>query len=231
MNEILQESMYFGFFLALGTYWIGLKLQKRFPYTLCNPLLVSTVLCIGILLVFRIDYEVFDAGASHISYFLTPCTVCLAIPMYKQVRILKKNLAAILVSIVSGCLAASLTIWGLCALFGLDGGVYHSLQPKSVTTAIAIGVSSELGGNTALTIMSVVVTGMFGGIMAKVLCRLFRIKDPIAVGLACGNGAHAMGTSKALEFGELEGAMSSLAVVVAGVVTVILASLFAGMIP
>lgn len=231
MNEILQESAYFGFFLALGTYWIGLKLQKRFPWTICNPLLVSTVLCIGILLIFRIDYDVFDAGASHISYFLTPCTVCLAIPMYRQVRILKKNLAAILISIVSGCLAAALSIWGMCALFGLDGSIYHSLQPKSVTTAIAIGVSTELGGSAALTIMSVVVTGMFGGIMAKVLCRLFRIKDPIAVGLACGNSAHAMGTSKALEFGELEGAMSSLAVVVAGVVTVILAPLFAGLIP
>ncbi|MCI8465247.1 MAG: LrgB family protein [Lachnospiraceae bacterium] len=230
MNEILQESVYFGFFLALGTYWIGLKLQKRFPYTICNPLLVSTVLCIVVLLVFQIDYEFFDAGASHITYFLTPCTVCLAIPMYRQVRILKKNLAAILLSIISGCLAAALTIWGLCALFGLDKSVYHSLQPKSVTTAIAIGVSSELGGSSALTIMGVVVTGMFGGIMAKVFCRLFHIKDPIAIGLACGNSAHAMGTSKALEFGELEGAMSSLAVVVAGVTTVVLAPVFAGMI-
>ncbi|MCI8550135.1 MAG: LrgB family protein [Lachnospiraceae bacterium] len=230
MNEVLQESLYFGFFLALGTYWIGLKIQKHFPYTLCNPLLISTLLCIAVLLVFRIDYEVFDAGASHISYFLTPCTVCLAIPMYKQVQILKKNLLAVLLSIVSGCLAGAITIWGLCALLGLDGNVYHSLQPKSVTTAIAIGVSTELGGNSALTIMSVVVTGLFGGIMAKILCRLFRVKDPIAVGLACGNSAHAMGTSKALEFGDLEGAMSSLAVVVAGVVTVVIAPLFAGLI-
>ena len=230
MNEVLQESLYFGFFLALGTYWIGLKIQKHFPYTLCNPLLISTLLCIAVLLVFRIDYEVFDAGASHISYFLTPCTVCLAIPMYKQVQILKKNLLAVLLSIVSGCLAGAITIWGLCALLGLDGNVYHSLQPKSVTTAIAIGVSTELGGSSALTIMSVVVTGLFGGIMAKILCRLFRVKDPIAVGLACGNSAHAMGTSKALEFGDLEGAMSSLAVVVAGVVTVVIAPLFAGLI-
>ena len=194
MNEILQGSAYFGFFLALAAYWIGLKIQKRFPYTLCNPLLISTVLCIAVLLIFRIDYEIFDAGASHISYFLTPCTVCLAIPMYRQVRILKKNLAAILISIVSGCLAAALSIWGLCALLGLDGSIYHSLQPKSVTTAIAIGVSAELGGNSALTIMAVVVTGMFGGIMAKLLCRLFHIRDPIAVGLACGTAAHAMGT-------------------------------------
>ncbi len=230
MNEILGESLYFGFFLALGTYWIGLKIQKRFPYTLCNPLLISTLLCIVVLLVFRIDYKIFDAGASHISYFLTPCTVCLAIPMYRQVQILKKNLLAILLSIVSGCLSGALTIWGLCAFLGLDGNVYHSLQPKSVTTAIAIGVSTELGGNSALTIMSVVVTGLFGGIMAKILCRLFRVKDPIAVGLACGNSAHAMGTSKALEFGDLEGAMSSLAVVVAGVVTVVIAPLFAGLI-
>ena len=110
------------------------------------------------------------------------------------------------------------------------GSIYHSLQPKSVTTAIAIGVSAELGGNSALTIMAVVVTGMFGGIMAKLLCRLFHIRDPIAVGLACGTAAHAMGTSKALEFGELEGAMSSLAVVVAGIATVILTPVFAGMI-
>lgn len=228
---MLQESVYFGFFLALGTYWIGLKIQKRFPCTLCNPLLISVILCMGTLLVFQIDYEFFDMGASHITYFLTPCTVCLAIPMYKQVQILKRNLAAILLSILGGCLSAALSIWGLCTLFGLDEGIYHSLQPKSVTTAIAIGVSTELGGSSALTIMGVVVTGLFGGIMAKMLCRLFHIEDPIAVGLACGNSAHAMGTSKALEFGEVEGAMSSLAVVVAGVMTVILAPLFAGMIP
>ena len=230
MNELLQSSAYFGFFLALGTYWIGTLLQKRFPYTIFNPLLVSAVLCVAVLLIFDIDYETFNTGAGHITYFLTPCTVCLAIPMYKQVKVLKKNLPAILVSIVSGCLAAALSIWGLCALLGLDGTVYHSLQPKSVTTAIAMGVSEELGGITMLTVAAVVVTGMFGGLMAKSLCRLFRIKDPVAVGLACGNSAHAMGTSRALEIGELEGAMSSLAVVVAGVVTVILAPMFAGMI-
>ncbi len=231
MNEWLQGNLYFGFFLALGTYWIGLTLQKRFPYTIFNPLLISSVLSAAFLLVFHIDYETFDAGASHITYFLTPCTVCLAIPMYKQIRVLKKNLAAILAGIGSGCLAAALSIWGLCALLSLDGEIYHSLQPKSVTTAIAMGISEELGGNSGITVAAVVVTGIVGAMLAKAVCRLFRIKNPVAIGLACGNSAHAIGTSRALEFGELEGAMSSLAVVAAGIVTVVLAPLFAGLIP
>ena len=231
MNEILTESVYFGFFLALAAYWIGLTIQKRFPYTICNPLLISAGVCVAVLLFFRIDYEVFDAGASKITYFLTPCTVCLAIPMYRQVKVLKKNLAAILISIFSGCLTAALSIWGLCALFRMDGTIYHSLQAKSITTAIAIGVTEELGGIPTVTVAAVAVTGIFGSIVAKTFLRFLKITNPIAVGLACGNSAHAMATSKALEFGELEGAMSSLAVVVAGVVTVILAPVFSGLIP
>ena len=230
MNSFLQNNVYFGFFLAIGSYLIGVYLQKRFPYTIFNPLLVSTLICIAVLLLFRIDYEVFDAGASHITYFLTPCTVCLAIPMYRHIMVLKKNLAAILISIFSGCLAAALSIWGLCKLFHLNAEVYHSLQPKSVTTAIAMGVSEELGGITTLTVAAVVVTGLFGAVAAKSLLRIFRIKHPIAVGLAIGNSAHALGTSRAMEIGELEGAMSSLAVVVAGIVTVLLASIFSGLI-
>ena len=113
----------------------------------------------------------------------------------------------------------------------MDGVIYHSLQPKSVTSAIAMGLSEEIGGNPSLTVAAVVITGLFGAIVAKIVCKVFRITNPIAVGLACGNAAHAMGTSKALEFGEVEGAMSSLAVVTAGVITVVLAPIFAGLIP
>lgn len=231
MNDLLQGSVYFGFFLALAVYWIGLKLQKKFPYTICNPLLLCVIIIILILLAFHIDYDTFNEGAQYITYFLTPATVCLAIPMYKQVRILKENLAAILLSIFSGCVAAAVTIWVLCLLFDLDGMIYHSLQPKSITTAIAMGVSTELGGNSTLTVTAVVITGLFGAVVAKSVCRIFRITHPVAVGLACGNAAHAIGTSKALEFGEVEGAMSSLAVVTAGIITVILAPVFAGLIP
>lgn len=231
MNDLFQGSLYFGFFLALAAYWIGLAIQKKFPYTICNPLLIANIIVIVILLVCHIDYETFNEGAKYITYFLTPCTVCLAIPMYKQLKVLKKNLPAILISLFSGCLAAALTIWTLCALFGLDGVLYHSLQPKSVTSAIAMGLSEEIGGNPSLTVAAVTITGLFGAIVAKNVCKIFRITNPIAVGLACGNAAHAMGTSKALEFGEVEGAMSSLAVVTAGVITVILAPIFAGFIP
>ncbi|QNM06103.1 LrgB family protein [Qiania dongpingensis] len=230
MNDLFRESVYFGFFLALAAYWIGLRIQKRFPYTICNPLLLCTILIVIVLTAFHIDYDTFDQGAKYITYFLTPSTVCLAIPMYKQILVLKKNLAAILISLVSGCIAAAFTIWALCAVFGLDAMIYHSLQPKSITTAIAMGVSEELGGNPTLTVAAVIITGLFGGIAAKTVCRLFRITNPIAVGLACGNSAHAIGTSKALEFGEVEGAMSSLAVVTAGVITVVLAPMFSGLI-
>ena len=228
MNEFLTSSSYFGLFFALFIFWIGVKISKKVKSNLANPLLITVVLVIVSLLILDIDYDTFNQGASHLTYFLTPATVALAVPMYKQVALLKKNFSAILISILCGIAANAICIFGLCLVFGLSPEVYHSLLPKSVTTAIALGVSAEIGGVSSLTVASVVITGLFGSCIAKIVCRIFKITHPVAIGLGCGNSAHAIGTVAALEFGEIQGAMSGLAMVVAGVLTAVLAPLAAG---
>lgn len=229
MNEFLASKSYFGLFLGLFVFWAGTKISGKLKSSLANPLLIATVLLIALLSVLGIDYETFDQGASHLTYFLTPATVALAIPMYKQVSLLKKHMAAIGISILCGIAANAACILALCILFGLDGEVYRSLLPKSVTTAIAIGVSTEIGGVPSLTVASVVITGLFGSSVARLACRIFRIKNPVAIGLACGNSAHAIGTVTALQMGEVEGAMSGLAMVVAGILTALFIPLAAGL--
>ena len=229
MNDFLADSSYFGLFFGLFIFWASTRISKKLKSNLANPLLIATGLIILFLVVFQVDYETFDKGASHLTYFLTPATVALAIPMYKQVSLLKKNMAAIFISILCGIAANAVCILALCLLFRMDPEIYRSLLPKSVTTAIAIGVSTEIGGVSSLTVASVVFTGLFGSSVAHLVCRIFRIKNPVAVGLACGNSAHAIGTVTALEIGEVEGAMSGLAMVVAGVLTAVIAPLAAGL--
>lgn len=229
MNDFLANSSYFGLFFGLLVFWASSKLSRKLKSNLANPLLIATVLVILFLVIFRVDYETFNQGASHLTYFLTPATVALAIPMYKQVSLLKKHMAAILISILCGIAANAACILALCMLFRLSPEIYHSLLPKSVTTAIAIGVSGEIGGVSSLTVASVVITGLFGSCIAKTVCRIFRIKNPVAIGLACGNSAHAIGTVAALDIGEIEGAMSGLTMVIAGVLTAVLAPLAAGL--
>lgn len=229
MNDFLANSSYFGLFFGLFIFWASSKLSGKVKNSLANPLLITTVVVIVLLVVFQVDYETFNQGASHLTYFLTPATVALAIPMYKQVSLLKKNMAAIFVSILCGIAANVICILGLCLLFRLEPELYHSLLPKSVTTAIAIGVSAEIGGIPSLTVAAVVVTGLFGNMIARTVCRICKIQHPVAVGLACGNSAHAIGTVAALEIGEIEGAMSGLAMVIAGILTAVLAPLAAGL--
>lgn len=228
MNDFLANSSYFGLFLGLLIFWISTKFHQKVKNNLANPLLITVVVVILLLVVFHVDYETFNQGVSHMTYFLTPATVALAIPMYKQVSLLKKNMAAIIISILSGIVANALCILVLCMLFRLSPEIYRSVLPKSVTTAIAIGISDEIGGVQSLTVAAVVITGLFGSSVAKIACRLFRIKNPVAIGLACGNSAHAIGTVTALDIGEVEGAMSGLAMVVAGVLTAVLAPIAAG---
>ena len=229
MNEFLAQSTYFVFFLSILVYWFCSWVQKKLPYAIFNPLLWTVVIIVVILSVLHIDYEVYNSSAKYITYLLTPATVCLAIPMYKQIQVLKDNAFALIASILCGCLACALSIFAMCWFFGLETELYHSLQSKSVTTAIAIGITGELEGSQSITILAVMITGLFGAIVARFVCRIFKITNPVAVGLACGNSAHAIGTSTALTFGEVQGAMSSLAVVVAGVITVVVAPLFAGL--
>lgn len=230
MNETLLQSAYFSVVLSLAAYWVGVRLRRRFNHPLVHPLLIATVLVIAFLMVTGIEYETYAGGIAHLSWLLTPTTVCLAIPLYRQLQMLKKHWAALLIGIAAGCLACAVSILVMARLFGLTPEIYHSLQSKSVTTAIALGISEKVGGIAGITSLSVVITGLFGAVACESLCKLLRITHPVARGLAIGSCSHAMGTSRAMELGEVEGAMSSLSIVVAGVMTVVVAPLFSGFI-
>lgn len=229
MNDIFVNTAYFGIVLSLLTYWLAVQIRKKLNYPIFNPLLISALFSIFILVIFKIDFKTYNQGAQYISFLLTPSTVCLAVPLYKQSQILLKHLDAIIVSIFSGCLAGMICVVVLCLLFRANDVLLFSMLPKSITTAIAMGISELIHGNSTVTVGIVIMTGIFGAMVAKTILRIFHIEHPVAVGLACGNSAHAIGTAKALEFGEIEGAMSSLSIVVAGILTVFLAPLIANL--
>lgn len=226
MSEFFQESVYFGLTLTVLTFGVGSLLKQKLKSPLFNPILISMVLCIGFLLVFDIDYEIYQSGAKYISYLLTPATICLAIPLYKQFELLKRNRRAVLAGILSGVVTSLCTILVLAVLFRLDHQAYVTLLPKSITTAIGMDVSAQLGGQVSITVAVILLTGIFGNICAETVFRLTRITDPIAKGVAIGTSSHAVGTAKALELGQVEGAMSSLSIAVAGILTVAGATLF-----
>ena len=227
VHDFLAESVYMGVILTLGTYCIGIWLRKTTGWALMNPLLVSILLSIAFLSFTGTTYKSYSNGAEVISYLLTPATVCLAVPLYEQLEHLKRNYHAVALGITAGVLASMTSILGMVLLLGMDHEAYVTLLPKSITTAIGMGVSEELGGNVPVTILVIVITGITGNIFAEKFLRLIKVKEPIAKGIAIGSASHVIGTSKAMEMGQTEGAMSSLAIVTSGVLTVITASLFA----
>lgn len=227
MNDILLNSLFFGVMVSFVVYEIGMFARKKCGFAILNPLLFSIVVLILLLVVFDIDYETYNAGAKYLSYFLTPATVCLAVPLYEQFELLKKNVWAIMAGIVSGVLTSVVCVLVLSVLLGLSHKEYVTLLPKSITTAIGMGVSQELGGVVTITVAVIIITGVFGNIVAEFICKFFKIEEPIARGIAIGSSAHAVGTAKAMELGEIEGAMSSLSIAVSGLLTVLAASVFA----
>ena len=229
MKEFLSSSSSFGLALSVGAYILGSAVRRRWNYAILNPLLLAIVLIIMLLSFCGIPYRSYDRGAKYLSYFLTPATVCLALPLYRQLHLLKKHAAAILCGISAGVAASAASILVMVRCLGLSHTVYVTLLPKSITTAIGMGVSAEAGGIVTITVISIVITGILGNIIAEPVTGLFRITDPVAKGLAIGTSAHAIGTVKALEMGEVEGAMSSLAVAVAGLVTVLVVPFAAGL--
>lgn len=228
--SFLRESLYFGFVLSILAYLIGVRLKKQLGWAILNPLLVAVILVIAVLQVFRIDYETYNNSAKYISYLLTPSTVCLAIPLYRQLELLKKNFVAVAAAILAGVISSAASILALSLIFGLSHEHYVTILPKSITTAIGMGVSQEAGGIVTITVVCIMITGIFGNIIAETLFKIARIHHPIARGLALGTSAHAIGTAKALELGEIEGAMSSLSIAVAGLLTVLLVPLVSGLI-
>ena len=226
MSNILQDSLFFGVALSIGTFAIGTLVKRKWNFVLFNPLLLSITMSIATLAVLDIEYSTYNEGAKNLTYLLTPATVALAIPLYEQLQLLKNNITAILIGIASGVLCSGISIFALALLFGLNHTQYVTLLPKSITTAIGIGLSAELDGYVAITVSAIIFTGLIGNIAGDLICRILHIKNPIAKGIAIGTATHVMGTSKAMEMGEVEGAMSSLSVAVAGCMTVGAAILF-----
>ncbi len=227
MNEFFQSSMFAGVALSLISYLIGMLLKKKFKLGIFNPLLIAIVVSIIVLLIGKVDYKVYNQGAKYLSWLLTPATVCLAIPLYEQWGLLKKNFKAVLLGLIAGVVTSLGTVYVLSLIMGLSHKDYVTLLPKSITTAIGMGVSEELGGYVTITVAVIVVTGVLGNMAGALVCKIFRITEPISKGLAFGSASHAIGTAKAIEIGEVEGAMSSLAIAVSGILTVVLSSVFA----
>ena len=227
MSNFLSNSIFFGVLLCLLSYQAGVFLRQKTKIAAFNPLLISIIIVIFVLVMFNIKFEDFYKGSKYISFLLTPATVALAIPLYSKLTLLKSNFKAIMSGLIAGVLTSLISIFVMSLLFGLSHENYVSMLPKSITTAIGIGVSEELGGISTITTAVIIVTGVFGNVSADIVYKVFNIKNPIAKGIGLGSSAHAIGTSKALEMGETEGAMSSLSIAVAGIITVIFASFFA----
>jgi putative effector of murein hydrolase len=223
MSDIVYSPL-FGFLLTLGSYEIGTAVSRRISSPLANPLLISMVIIIGILRLFGISFDAFNVGGDILAIFIAPATTMLAITVYNQRLMLKTYLVPILVGCTVGSSVSIGSVFILSKIFGLDTVLTDSLIPKSVTNAIAIELSAQVGGIPSLTIMSVLITGISGVILAPVLIRIAKIQNPVAQGIAFGTSTHLIGTAKALEYGELQGAMSSIAVFITGVITVIVAA-------
>lgn len=220
MNDLFT-SPFFGIALSILAFWAGEKLQKKTQLTICNPLLIAIILVMAVLLIFHIPYESYNAGGEIINMFLAPATACLAVSIYTRIRLLKENWLPILVGCTCGSLASMGSIYLMCRLFRLDEKITLSLISKSVTTPIAVSITERFSGVVPITVVAVIITGTLGSILAPFMIRFFRVKNPVEAGLSIGACSHAVGTSKALEIGETEGAMSGLAIGICGILTVL----------
>ena len=230
MKDLLMNSALFGVTLTISTFLLRGVIHRKTHIFLFSPLLVSVTCCIVTLLLVKIPYENYCRGGDWIGFFLTPSTVCLAVPLYEQFEKLKKNWYAILGGITCGVISNLAFIFGMCILFRIGHTEYVSLLPKSITTAIALALTDEFHGFVPITVMMVIISGNMGNLFAPQLCRIFRITDPVARGVATGTSSHALGTAKAIEMGDIEGAMSGLSIAVTGLLTVVFSPFFANLI-
>ncbi|MBR5614904.1 MAG: LrgB family protein [Clostridia bacterium] len=222
MLELTKEP-FFGFSLCMFSYIIGIKINQKTKSALANPMIIAAIIIIAVLAVFKIPLENFMIGADFVAMFLAPATAALAVSMYRQFDVIKKNWLPIVVGCVVGAVSAVVSIVVLCKFLNMPQDITASLVPKSITTAIASKLSEQLGGIVPITLAAVLVTGIFGAISSPYLIKLFKIDNPIASGLAIGASCHALGTSKAIEIGEIEGTLSGIAVGLCGLVTVFIA--------
>ncbi len=222
MKELTNTPL-FGIMISLIAFEIGCLMYKKTKVSVFNPLFISIILVITFLSVFKINFADYDKGGQYISFFLAPATVILAVPLYKKIKLLKEYAIPIVVGIFTGSIVGITTIIFLSYFFGLSSPVDVSLIPKSITVPIGVEVSKQLGGIPAVTVAAIIITGIMGAVLGPFICKLFKIKDEVAIGVAIGTASHAVGTTKAIELGETQGAMSSLSIGVAGIVTVLIA--------
>lgn len=220
------QSPFFGISLTVFAYWIGVTIQKKTKLAICNSILIAMLVIWATLSVCNISFADYHIGGDYIHLMLGPATTCMAVSIYSKRELLKKHLVPVLAGCVAGVLASFVSIVAMSRLFGLDKTMMMSLIPKSVTTPIATAISGAQGGIVSITVAAVIVTGTMGNLTAPMLVKLFRIKDPMAAGLGIGACSHAVGTAKAIEMGETEGALSSLAIGICGIMTAVLALSF-----
>ena len=221
MKEAVFSSPFFGIALSLAAYCIGVMICRRTSLAICNPLLISYLIIIPTLLLAGIPLEWYENGGDLIDMFLSPATAVLALTVYRQRKLVRRHIIAIAAGTVAGCVTSITTVYAMCRLLSLDGIVTASLLPKSITTPMAIAVSQSLGGIGPLTVLAVIFTGILGSILAPLMTRVFRIRDEVVQGIAIGASSHAVGTGKAIEMGEIQGAMSSISLVISGILTVL----------
>lgn len=229
MTDFLSSSALFAVVLTLAAYELGRVLQKKLKWAILNPILVGAVLVGVVLALSGMSNKDYQASCQDINWLLTPATVCLALPLHAQVKLLEKDWRAIAAGIIGGTLTSLVCVWGLSRLFVLEETLYRSMLPKSVTTAMGMAISESGGGISAVTTAAIILTGIIGGIVGPGMIKLLHLTHPVAQGVAFGTAAHVVGTAKAAEFGETAEAVSSLALVVAGVLTAILFPLFAAL--
>lgn len=228
MMDFLKTPV-FGILLSVVCYEIGILIQRKTKNPILNPLLLAILIVILVLTVFEIPKETYDLGGSYILFLLGPATVVMAVPLYRQINLLKKDWLPILVGIFVGSATSVLSVIGLARLFGVNIEIAVSMLPKSVTTAIGMEVSKEIGGVVSLTVAVIVLTGILGAVMGPFILKILGIKDEVAQGVAMGTASHAVGTSKAMELGETQGAMSGLSIGIAGLATVLIIPLVIGL--
>jgi len=221
MSEILS-SQAFGIMLAMFFYIVGSYIYQKTKMPLFNPLLVATIFLMIYVQLFAIDINTFLTDLSGINVFLGPLIVSLAIPIAKQIDLIKKYLIPIILGSFTGAITSIISVLILGPLFGLEKDIINSIIPKSATTPIAIEVSSRLGGIRAITVAVVVLSAVLGVVIIPTIIKIMKIKDPRIIGMGLGSTAHAVGTAKALEIDPIAGAISGISLVISGIVTAII---------
>lgn len=224
MIDLLTSSDFFAIVLTLAVFLVGRFCQEKGKKAVFNPILIGAMLVMLVLWALDVPLEQYQQDCKALSYWMTPATICLAIGFYEQLQSLKKHLGAIALGVTAGTMASLLSVWGMCKLFGFSQVLTVSMLPKSVTTAIGVAISDQAGGIGAVTTAAIILTGILGNITGPMLAKIFRLEDPVSQGVAYGTASHVIGTSRATEVSQMTGAVSSLALILAGLLTVVFLS-------